>query len=105
IDPGTILAVSTAAVQVLSILFKYFSDAKDAVEDVKSLSDQVENIRGIFLEIEELAKGPDAAKLPASGRALTAIKQSLSDIEELVEKLNPKTAHRAMKKMGFRALK
>lgn len=104
-DPGTILAVSTAAVKVLSLLFKYFSDAKDAVEDVKRLSDQVENIRGLFLEMEALAQGPDAAKLTASGKALAATSQSLSDIKELMEKLNPKTTHRAMKRMGVRALK
>ena len=103
-DPGTIIAVITAAGKLLSILFKYVSDAKDAVEGVKRLSDQVDIIRSLLLEIGALAKASNAAELPASSMALTAIRQSLSDIE-LVEKLNPKTSQKTMRKMRFRALK
>lgn len=104
-DPGTIIAVATAATTVLSLLSKYAQDVKNAREDVERLLKQIEDIHSLLLRIETIAKSPYSAKLPALDTALTAIKKTFSDIQELVEKLKPKTSKRLMSKVGLRALK
>lgn len=104
-DPGTIVGVVTASRTILSLLSTYFSDVKDAREDVKRFSKEVEDIHSILQKVEAIAKGPDAARQPGSGPALTAIEQSFSHIKELEEKLNPKTRQKIMKRVGLRALK
>ena len=104
-DPGTIIAVATAATTVLSLLSKYAQDVKNAREDVERLLKQIEDIHSLLLRIETIATSPYSAKLPALDTALTAIKKTFSDIQELVEKLKPKTSKRLMSKVGLRALK
>lgn len=104
-DPGTIIAVATMATTILSLLSKYVQDVKNAQEDVERLLKQIEDIHSLLLRIEKIAKSPDSAKLPALEKSFTAIKKTFSDIQELVEKLKPKTSQRLMSKVGLRALK
>lgn len=104
-DPGTIIAVATTATTILSLLSKYVQDVKNAPEDVERLLKQIEDIHSLLLRIEKIAKSPDSAKLPALEKSFTAIKKTFSDIQELVEKLKPKTSQRLMSKVGLRALK
>lgn len=104
-DPGTIIAVATTATTILSLLSKYVQDVKNAQEDVERLLKQIEDIHSLLLRIEKIAKSPDSAKLPALEKSFTAIKKTFSDIQELVEKLKPKTSQRLMSKVGLRALK
>lgn len=104
-DPGTIIAVATTATTILSLLSKYVRDVKNAQEDVERLLKQIEDIHSLLLKIEKIAKSPDSARLPALEKSFTAIKKTFSDIQELVEKLKPKTSQRLMSKVGLRALK
>lgn len=104
-DPGTIIAVATTATTILSFLSKYVQDVKNAQEDVERLVKQIEDIHSLLLRIEKIAKSPDSAKLPALEKSFTAIEKTFSDIQELVEKLKPKTSQRLMSKVGLRALK
>lgn len=101
-DPGTIIALTTVAAKVLLLISKYFSGVKDARKDVERLLEAVKNIHSVLLRIEEIANGPDSAKLPAVGTAFTAIKKSFQELEE---KLDPKTTQKVMKLVGLRALK
>ena len=104
-DPGTIIAVATTATTILSILSNYVQDVKNAREDVERLLKQIEDIRSLLLRIEKIAKSPGSAKLPALDTALTAIKQTFSDIQELIEKAKPKKSKRLMNKIALQALK
>ncbi|MCJ1346290.1 hypothetical protein MMC31_004505, partial [Peltigera leucophlebia] len=104
-DSGTIIAVVATGTTILSHLSKYVKDVNDARVDIERLLKQIEDIRSLLLRVEEVAKSPGLAELPALDMALTAIKKTFSDIQELVEKVKPKKSERLMNKIGVQALK
>lgn len=104
-DPGTILAAVTTSATVITLISRYYSGVKNAREDVKRFSASVEEIHNVLQKVQALAKGPDAARLPASDPAVAAIEQSLREITELEEQLNPKMRGKMMRRVGLRALK
>lgn len=104
-DPGTILAAVTTSATVITLISRYYSGVKNAREDIKRFSASVEEIHNVFQKVQALARGPDAAKLPASDPAVAAMEQSLREITELEDQLNPKMGGEMMRRVGLRALK
>lgn len=104
-DPGTILAAVTTSATVISLISRYYSGVKNAREDVKRFSTSVEEIHSVLQKVQALVRGPEAARLPASDLAVTAIEQSLREITELEDQLNPKMGGKMMRRVGLRALK
>lgn len=104
-DPGTILAAVTTSATVITLISRYYSGVKNAREDVKHFSASVEEIHSVLQKVQALASGPNAAKLRASDPAVAAIEQSLHEIMELEEQLNPKMGGKMMRRVGLRALK
>lgn len=102
-EPGTILAVVTTSAAALTHLAHYYSDVKGARQDRERLFEEVRALHDVLENVQGLANGPNASKVPLLS---SYIKASCSpDIEELEAKLNPGKGRRAMKKVGFRALK
>lgn len=104
-DPGTILAAVTTSATVITLISRYYSGVKNAREDVKRFSASVEEIHSILQKVQALARGADAARLPVSDPAVAAIEQSLREITELEDQLNPKMGGKMMRRVGLRALK
>lgn len=104
-DPGTILAAVTTSATVITLISGYYSGVKNARGDVKRFSASVEEIHSILKKVQALASGPDAARLPASDLAIAAVEQSLREIRELEDQLNPKMGGKMMRRVGLRALK
>ena len=105
-DPGTAIAVGQVSAKVLSIIWKYYSEVKDAKNDVTHLADEIKDFHNVMQKILELLeKDSMVAKVPASGSLITTIEQSLSDINVLERKLDPGTGAKVMKRVGKRALK
>lgn len=104
-DPGTILAAVTTSATVITLISRYYSSVKNAREDVKRFSATVEEIHSVLEKVQALVREPDAARLPASNPAVAAIGQSLREITELEEQLNPKIGGKMMRRVGLRALK
>ncbi|MCJ1464392.1 hypothetical protein MMC07_003005 [Pseudocyphellaria aurata] len=104
-DPGTIIAVLDLSSKVLSLIVKYYSDVKDAKEDMVRLKAELGAFHGILQRVQTLVQKYDATKLPSSTLLATAIETSLSDIEKMEQKLEPNKGKRAMSRVGFRALK
>lgn len=104
-DPGTILAAVTTSATVITLISRYYSSVKNAREDVKRFSASVEEIHSVLQKVQALASGPNVAKLPALDPAVAAIEQSLREITELEDQLNPKMGGKMMRRVGLRALK
>lgn len=104
-DPGTILATVTTSATVITLISRYYSGVKNAREDVKRFSTSVEEIHSVLQKVQALARGPEAARLLVSNLAVAAIEQSLREITELEDQLNPKIGGKMMRRVGFRALK
>lgn len=102
-DPGTIVAVVTASAAALSHIVEFYSDVKEAKQDRERLCDEVKALHDVLENVQSLASGPNAGKVPALSSYVKA--SCLPDIEELEARLAPGKGRRAMKKVGLRALK
>lgn len=105
-DPGTAIAVGQVSAKILSIIWKYYSEVKDAKNEVTHLADEIQDFHNVMQKfLELLQKDSMVAKVPASASLITTIEQSLSDINILESKLDPGTGAKVMKRVGKRALK
>ena len=104
-DPGTILAVSTASLKVSTLLWKYYSDVKDAKDDIQRLAREAEAFRQILEKLKTLGQGQSQTRLLATSSFIEAMQQSLSIFKKLEERLDPGTGTKAMRRFGIRALK
>lgn len=102
-DPGTILAVVTTSAAALSHIIQYYSDVKEARQDRERLHEEVKALHDVLQNVQCLANGPNASKVPSLSSYLKA--SCSPDIEELEARLNPGKGRKAMKKVGLRALK
>ncbi|KAL8672819.1 MAG: hypothetical protein Q9168_002730 [Polycauliona sp. 1 TL-2023] len=102
-DPGTAIAISTLSAKVLSIIWKYYKDVEGAQSDIKLLSSELEISHDLMHKLQKLVEGN--AKLPLAASLEVTIKQALSDLKILEDKLDPGTPAKAMRRLGKRALK
>ncbi|RPB19119.1 hypothetical protein L211DRAFT_744915, partial [Terfezia boudieri ATCC MYA-4762] len=83
------IAVVQVAGQVLSLCWKYYSDAKNAKSDIERLIRNVEALKGLFQDVQALAKGPGAAKLVASKelieRTALELEQEFKALRKILE--------------------
>lgn len=102
-DPGTIIAVVEASDKVLSLIAKYYTDVKNAKADIEDLKTEVGACYNVLQKI--LVHSSNATKLLSLATLAPVIEGSLSDIENIKNKLDPSTGKRAMSRVGLRALK
>ena len=103
---ASVIAVVDIAGKVLFLCFKYYSDVKDAKTDIDRLCNEIKAVREVFQNVQELAKGPQAAKLLASRCLIEKIPSRLKEeFERLEDRLNPGKTKKAMQHFGLRALK
>lgn len=105
-DPATAIAVGQVSANVVSIIWKYYSEVKDAKSNIMHLANEIQDFHDVMQRFQDLLqKGNLAAKIPASGSLKATIEQSLLDIKALESKLDPGTGAKVMKRFGKRALK
>ena len=103
-DPGTIVAVTDRSVKILSILARYYSGVHNAKAEIQQLYTEVQSLHDVLSRLAVSVRKPGTTKLPASTASAFAIRQCLSEIEALEEKLNPSKGGRLMRRVGIRAL-
>ena len=94
-DPDTAIAIGQVASQVLSCIFKYYSDVKDAKSEIIALVAELQGLQSVVIQVER-------ASIPAGLQH--SLDQSLIDITKLEKKLDPGTADKIIKRFGKRAL-
>lgn len=105
-EPGTAIAVGQVSGKILSIIWKYYSEVKDAKDKIVYLANEIQDLQLVLHKLQEMIKkDPTTGKLPTSASLDKTIEQSLLDMQKLEKKLNPGTGNKAMKKFGKRALK
>ncbi|KAL8964880.1 MAG: hypothetical protein Q9183_004159 [Haloplaca sp. 2 TL-2023] len=101
-DPGTAIAVTTLSSKVLSIIWKYSSDVKNAKSDIISLRDEIQTFDDVLKSVQDVLKKSPRLTLPASLR--TALDQAQKDLESLENQLDPGKKAKWMSRVGKRAL-
>lgn len=104
-DPGTIFAAVQASDRVLSIITKYYSDVKKAEKEIEGLKAELEAFHNVSRKIQELIQSYNTTKLPLLASLVTVVKDSLSDIENIKNKLDSSKGKKGLSRVGLRALK
>ena len=102
---ASVIAVVELCAKVDSLCVQYSRDVKRAKNDITRLQDEVKSLRDVLGEVEQLLDGPDGAKLSASQKLLEALRDGLSQLKTLDERLNPGKARKAMSLIGVRAFR
>ncbi len=100
---ASVIAVVQIAGKVWSLCWKYYSDAKDAKSDIDRLMNNINTVQNVFQQLQQLAEGPEAAKLAASKPVIEKIASELrQEFERLHEILKPKKREKLGSALGLR---
>jgi len=96
---ASVIAIVDLSAKVGSLLSQYAKDVRRANADIERLRSEVANLKNAWESVKKLLSGPNGAKLVTlqqfAGELEAALKESRSQLEQLDERLEPKTRHLA----------
>ncbi len=105
-DPGTAIAVGEVSTKVLSIIWKYYSDVKDAKDDIEYLANEIKDLKNVLGNVRKLLEDRSITeRMPISLPMLETTKQLKLEMEALGTRLDRSKGTRTMHRVGLRALK
>jgi hypothetical protein len=94
---ASVLAVVDMSAKVASLLFQYTQGVRHAKADIERLRSEVASLNSAWEKVQKLLSGPNSAKLVTlqqfASTLETALKESCSQLEQLKQRLEPKTRH------------
>lgn len=104
-EAASVIAVIQISEDILSLCWKYYSGVKDAKKDMERLRDEVKSLNDVLMKVQRLLQAPEAIRLPVSNALAERIKQYMSELEGLRNRLDPGKGQKTMRRLGLRALK
>jgi len=104
-EAANVIAVIQISGKILSFCSEYYSKVKSVRKDIERLQGEVKSLNNVLNKVRELLEGPKAARLPASNTLVERIKQCISELEGLRNKLDPGKGQKTMRGRLFRTLK
>ena len=102
---GSIIAVVQIAGSIAKICGGYIADVNDARQDIERLQEKAATLRNILQRVAEENGRTKLNPRLLSDNLLKSVNQCSQDLGRLQEKLQPKTRHKTMSRVGLRALK
>ncbi|KAH0538628.1 hypothetical protein FGG08_004765, partial [Glutinoglossum americanum] len=102
---ASVIAVVELSAKVSSLCLKYYTDVKNARDDITRLSREADGLKDILKQVQSLLNGPNSAKLEASRALRNGVDDCFSQLVDLETKLEPGRRPRVMRRFGVRALK
>ncbi|KAL3469675.1 hypothetical protein BJX99DRAFT_268041 [Aspergillus californicus] len=105
---ASVIAVIQLTGSIVTICGGYIQEVKDAREDIASLQRQATSLLEIVKKLAELVNGQNGEKLSTSqtlANDTTSCKLVLTRLMERIDPENARKRTKAMRKLGFRALK
>ncbi|KAH7115590.1 hypothetical protein EDB81DRAFT_702195 [Dactylonectria macrodidyma] len=102
---ANIIAVVDISIKAASLCVQYARDVKNAAADIERLKNEITNLKGVTEAVQELLNNPNSANLDNERRLEKNLDDSRCLLERLELRLAPRTSHKAMSKIGLRALK
>jgi hypothetical protein len=101
---ANVIAVVEISAKVAGLCTEYISAVRNAKADITRLQGVVENLNGLFKEVNTLLDSRLGPKLEASQRLQQAVSESSQRLKDLKSKLEPGSGRKAMSRFGIRAL-
>jgi hypothetical protein len=105
---ASVVAIVQITGTIFSLCWEYYTEAKDAKEHIKRLRNEVKSLQDVIAEIGELIDSPSSAKLAvlsSFNHQDGPLQQCLTDLTDLLMKLDKSQGKSSMRKFGLRSLK
>ena len=102
---SSIIAVVQIAGSVAKLCGGYILDVKDARRDIERLQQKTATLHDVVERLAEMSDQTKAKPVSLPVHVMDSVSQCLEDLQKLQDRLQPKTRHKAMSKVGWRALK
>jgi uncharacterized protein YicC (UPF0701 family) len=102
---SSIITVVQIAASVAKLCSGYILDVKDARWDIERVQQKTAILRDVMEKLAKIDDQTQAKPVSLPAHVIAAVHQCLQDLQELQGKLQPKSKHKAMRKVGWRALK
>ncbi|KAL8296096.1 hypothetical protein RB600_001541 [Gaeumannomyces tritici] len=102
------IAVVELAAKVVALCLQYSRDVRKAKDDIDSFRQQTEDLKAIAEGAQRLLQGPDGSRLETAQNLRSAFANARSQLDPIHTRLDGKLngrRHRAMRRVGLRALK
>jgi Fungal N-terminal domain of STAND proteins len=102
---SSVIAVVQIAGSVAKLCGGYIADVKDARQDIERLQQKAATLCDVLQRLTEENDRTNSKLRKLSDNVLKSVDQCLQDLGKLQEKIQPKTRHKTMSRVGLRALK
>ncbi|CAM1512017.1 Fc.00g095300.m01.CDS01, partial [Cosmosporella sp. VM-42] len=102
---ASVIAVVDIAAKVIVLCSNYLTAVSKARYEISRLQEQVKCLQTILQDAAHLLETPDGRLLSTSRKLDDALKKCRYELDEVHDKLEPGTARKTMRRVGFRALK
>ena len=102
---ASVVTLVEVSLNVLSLCAEYYSNVKDAKNDIDRFCLEIETFIDILQRLQSLARNPKTEHIFKSQSLSDSIEQCRSDLQKLQQKLNPGKRRRTMSRFGIRALR
>jgi hypothetical protein len=102
---ASIIAAVQISAKVVSLCVQYSLAVKDAKEDIERLQKKVTDIKNVLEEVRKLLDKQDKSQLSITRELVDPLKECYQQFQELKAQLEPGRGRKAMRRVGFRALK
>lgn len=102
---ASVITVIELSAKVASVCVQYSRGVKHAAEDIDRLQGEVKSLQDVLQHVKQLLDGSNGAQMSASPRLSKEIDGSRSELTALDQRLNSSKSRKAMRRVGFRALK
>ncbi|KAL8330667.1 hypothetical protein RB593_001591 [Gaeumannomyces tritici] len=102
------IAVVELAAKVVALCLQYSRDVRKAKDDIDSFRQQTEDLKAIAEGAQRLLQGPDGSRLETAQNLRSALANARLQLDPIHTRLDGKLngrRHRAMRRVGLRALK
>lgn len=102
---ASIIAIIDLSAKVASLCYRYSVDVKDAKVDIERLQREVNRIKNVLKDVQQLLNGPGKDRLSTSQKLYHSLNGCFLQLNKLKKELEPGNTRKAMSRFGLRALR
>jgi hypothetical protein len=102
---ASVTTIVDISAKIASLCFQYSVAVKDAKKDIDRLQRTVTDVKNVLEEVKHLLDGQDKLRLSTTHKLSDSLEQCHQQLQGLNAQLEPGKTHKAMHRLGMRALK
>jgi hypothetical protein len=102
---ASVTAIVDISAKIASLCFQYSVAVKDAKKDIDRLQRTVTDVKNVLEEVKYLLDRQDKPRLSTTHKLSDSLEQCHQQLQGLKAQLEPGNTHKAMRRLGVRALK